>query len=289
MALSFGILLGLIAVLCWGFADFFVASLLKRKEVLPVLFWSQLLGFVLFAGFAIFSNVFFVPAIDLLLVLFFVGLLSAVSYVFLYRALKFGHVSVVMPLYSCWALVTMLLSIVFFGEKLSLLQFVGAFLAIVGAVLSSFKLSDLLKVRLQNFAAGANFAFVAMLGFGVFFAAYGFLISKIGWLLTLVFAVGFRVFFFGVFSIAGEKNNFSFSKGGVVVLLLAVGLLEFFATTAYSVGVTTELSAIVAPVSSVSPIVTIFLAKLFFKEKSEFNQKIGIVSVFVGLLLLAIA
>lgn len=45
---------------------------------------------------------------------------------------------------------------------------------------------------------------------------------------------------------------------------------------------------IVAPVSATFPVVTIFLARIFFGEKLEFNQKTGVILVLIGLILLSI-
>jgi len=52
--------------------------------------------------------------------------------------------------------------------------------------------------------------------------------------------------------------------------------------------VSSNYTIIVAPVSATFPVVTIFLARIFFGEKLEFNQKTGVILVLIGLILLSI-
>ncbi len=49
-----------------------------------------------------------------------------------------------------------------------------------------------------------------------------------------------------------------------------------------------EHTAIIAPISAAFPMVTIILARIYFKEILYINQKIGIVFVVIGLVSLSI-
>ena len=69
--------------------------------------------------------------------------------------------------------------------------------------------------------------------------------------------------------------------------LAAIGVLEVIAFFAYGSGITSEFTAIVAPVSAAFPAVTILLARIFLKERLEINQKTGIFSILAGLVLIS--
>jgi uncharacterized membrane protein len=64
--------------------------------------------------------------------------------------------------------------------------------------------------------------------------------------------------------------------------------LEAAAFLAYGAGVASEFTAVVAPVAASFPMVTIMLARIFFHELVEINQKIGIAAVLTGLILLSL-
>jgi len=75
---------------------------------------------------------------------------------------------------------------------------------------------------------------------------------------------------------------------GSLGLLIVIGVLNVIAFLSYDLGVTYGYTAMVAPVSAASPIITVSLALIFLKEKLALDQKIGILLVLVGIILLAV-
>jgi drug/metabolite transporter (DMT)-like permease len=69
---------------------------------------------------------------------------------------------------------------------------------------------------------------------------------------------------------------------------VSAGVLAAIASVSFNLGISMELVAIVAPVSTCSMIVTVILSKIFLKEKVEPNQIIAIFMIFGGILLLAL-
>ena len=55
----------------------------------------------------------------------------------------------------------------------------------------------------------------------------------------------------------------------------------------YGAGISMEYTAIIAPITAAFPAVTVILARIFLKEHVEINQKIGIGTVIMGLILLS--
>ena len=190
----------------------------------------------------------------------------------------------VMPVASCWAVVTVFLSLFILKESLTGFQAAGAFFAIAGAVLVSFKWKDLLKMK--NSAKGINYAIVAALAYGADFILIDLLANSIGWFLPIFLIGSVTAIYLLIYSAAAGKD-ISFPKN-VGAFIILVGILDTVAYLAYSSSVVTEYGAIVAPIGAASPAISVLLARIFFKEKLHFNQKIGAVSVLAGLVLLAI-
>lgn len=169
---------------------------------------------------------------------------------------------------------------------LTALQTLGVSLAILGAVLTSFKLQDLMRLQLRSFGTGVEYAIIAMLTWGMLFAFIDVLVSELSWFLPVFFVKTVAVFYaMGIFPVA--KRSISFPKKAAL-LVIVIGLLDFVGFLSYGIGLSYEYATIVAPVASTSPMVTILLARIFFQETLEMNQRIGIVSVLTGVVLLSV-
>lgn len=286
MEIPLGIIFGIIAMISWGTADFFVAKAVRKTSVFKTFIWSQMIGVILF--FLIFSLFFKFPFLSFttIAVILITGFLGAISYLAFYKGLQVGKVSIISPIAACWAVVTVVLSLIFLDETLTTIQAIGVGLAILGAILTSFKLHDLLKLKLTNIATGVEYAIIALLASGIYFVFIDALVAELSWFIPMLLIKTVAVFYLLAYS-GATKKNISFPKN-VALFVILIGVLEVIAFLSYGVGVTSEYTAIVAPISAAFPMVTIILARIFFRETLEINQKIGIVSVLTGLVLLSI-
>jgi len=286
MGISLGIIFGIIATICWGTADFFVAKAVKKASVFKTFLWSQIIGVGLFI--LIFSSFFKFPILSFatLGVILVAAFLATIAYLSFYKGLQVGKVSVISPIAACWAVVTVILSIIFLGEKLTTVQGVGVALAILGAVLTSFKFHDLLKLKLKNAAKGIKYALIAVFGWGIGFVLIDVLVTELKWFLPFFFIKTAGVLYLLLYS-GTAKKNISFPKN-IALFVVVIGILEVIAFLSYGVGINSEYTAIVAPIGATFPMITIILARIFFKERLDVNQKIGIAAVLAGLVLLSI-
>lgn len=284
--LTLGVLFGIVAMLSWGIADFLAASAARKTSVIKALLWSQIAGtlililaFLLFFKFPVVSF----TAIILILISAFLNIAALGSF---YKGMQIGNVSVISPISSSYAVITIILSLIFLNEKLNALQTAGISLAILGAILTSFKLHDLVKLKLKNISTGVGYGLIAMLGWGIFFAFMKPLVNELGWFFPPLLIKTLGIFF--VLSYAGaSKKSISFPKNAALFVIL-LGILETIGFLFVGAGMMSEQTSIIAPVSSTYPLITIILAQIFFKEMLDINQKIGVVAVLLGLVLLAI-
>ncbi|MBW2977163.1 DMT family transporter [Candidatus Woesearchaeota archaeon] len=286
MNISSGILFGIIAMLGWGVSDFFVAKAVRKTTVLKTTVWSQLIGMILF--FLLFPFFLEIPRfsfIDTAIILI-SGVIGILALLAFFKGLQKGKISIVSPIASSYAALTVILSFIFLGEKLNALQTAGVSLAILGAVLTSLRFHGLIGLKIKNIGTGVKYGLIAMIGWGTIFVFIGFLVSKFGWFLPIFLIELIGLLFLLAYSGATAKN-ISFPKNAAIFVVL-IGILRIAGFLSYGFGISSELTSIVAPVSSTYPIITIILARIFFKEVLEISQKIGVVSVIIGLVLLSV-
>jgi len=287
MDITFGIFFGLVSMLSWGASDFFIAKSVRGSGVLRAFLWAQIASVTLL--FSIFLYYYDLPEFTFYtaVLILSAGLLGVISNLSFYKSLKVGKVCIVMPIASCWAMITVILSMIFLGESLDTAQIFGIAFAILGAALVSFKLSDLKKMDLSKHAnKGVEYAVVAAFAYGTNFVLIDVLVSEIGWFLSILFIEIVVVFYLLLYSRA-SGSDISFPKN-VLLFIGLVGLLDAVAYLCYGIGITSEFGSIVAPIAASSPAISILLAKIFFKEELEINQKAGIFFVLTGLILLAL-
>jgi len=286
MEIPLGVLFGIIAMLGWGTADFFAAKAVRKGGVYKTLFWNQFIGtIVILPIFLAFEKV-SLFSFSTLGILLFSNILGIIAYFALYKGLQIGKVSIVSPITACWAIVVVLLSLVIFNESLKPAQIFGISLAIGGVVLTSFKMRDIIKLKLEHTINGVKYGIVALLGFGISIFVVSILVARLGWLYQLMLM---RLVTVSLLFVHSRMSNTSllFPKN-VALFVVILGILEVIGFSSYSIGVSFEFTSIVAPVAAAFPMVTVILARIFLKELMEINQKIGVGSVIAGLILLSL-
>ncbi len=286
MDISLGILFGIVAMLGWGIADFFAAKAVRKISVFKTFFWIEIATLItLLVPFLLFFEFPSLSFFDILLILI-IAFLALISVLSFYKGLQVGNVSIISPIAASAAVIAVILSLIFLNETLTILQTTAISMVIFGAILTSFKFHDLIRLRLKNIAKGVKYAVIAMFGWGIIFVLIDILVSRLGWFLPLLFFVAVEIFYMLLYS-GATKKNISFPKN-VVLFVILVGVLEATAFLSFSYGISLEHTAIVAPIISAFPAVTIILARIFFKEMLELNQRIGIAAVLTGLVLLSV-
>ena len=286
MTISLGILFGIIAMLGWGIADFFVANAVRRSKVTQALLWINTISFsILFIVFLLFFRLPALP-IGTIAFLLITSLVAFISIMAFYKGLQVGNVSVVSPVSASATVITVILSILILKESINSLQAAAIAITICGAVLASFKLHDLMKLRLKNFSKGVEYALIAMFGWGILFILIDRLVDELGWFFPFFFLIMIELFYILAYS-AFAKKALSFPKNAAVFIVLS-SVFETTAFLSFGFGISMENIAVVSPIAFAFPAVTIILARIFFKEILDLNQKIGIAAVLLGLVLLAI-
>ena len=214
------------------------------------------------------------------------GLATGLSWLCYFRALQLGNVNKVTPIDKSSTILTMVLAIIFLGEKITILKIISIILIGVGTYLMIEKKED--KKQAKN-----NKWLLYALGSAVF-ASLTSILGKIG--------------------IEGVESNLGTAIRTIVVLLMA--WVVVFVTKKQSEiknidknswkflilsGLTTGLSwlcyykalqsgeaSIVVPIDKLSITITIALSYFILKEKLNKKSMIGLIGIVIGTMLLLI-
>lgn len=272
----------------WGTADFFAASLLKKKFTGESLyFWIQILGILPALVLSIFF--FSVPAFSFLLLGFicFSAFLTLIEYVFMYKAFSIGKVALVSPIAASYPLLTVALSTIFLRESLTYYQILAIFCIFFGIIFITLDLKEIRRLKIGYSTEGLVFAFISMGASGLLFALLGYLVKEMGWF-TPILVMKILVALYLLPYLVLRKEKLSINSKGIFGVVVLIALLEMFAYLFYGLGAEVFLNSIVVPISATYPLVTILLARAVLKEKLMAIQYMGIFSVLAGIFIVTV-
>ena len=294
-----GVLLGLLAALGWGSADFLARYATRLIGTYRTLFYMQFIGLASLSVYLVATG-----QLPRLLetagwqswawcVL--VALLNVVGSLALYRAFEIGVLMIVSPIAASYAALTVVLSLLS-GETLSQLRGIGIGLALIGAVFAatSFASSEELKAEAgepaqkRRLTRGAGMALFAAVVYGVMFWLLGFQVTPaLGgaapiWLIRLVTPCTLAL----VAAPTRQPLHLPSSRGWWLVV--GVGMLDTSAYVANTIGFATHQIAVVSVLASLFSTVTVILAWFFLRERLHWSQWLGLAGIFVGVALVSV-
>lgn len=287
MVIEVGILFAITSMLSWGIADFFAKKAVDKIGYTKSLLINQLIAFV---PLFIYSSLFFDfhrISLNLVFIIALTAFSGVIGYLYFYKGLQKGNISIVSPIASSWVVVTILLSILIFGEKLTSLQVIGIIAIFIGIFLTSTNLKEFRKGIKKGLSSGFSEAIIAMIAWGISFFLLKPIVDTTGAVVAALFVRAMMLLF--MFSwIRVIRIKISFPTKLVFVFLIVSGLLDVLGLITYNIGITTEFVSIVSSISAIFPAVTIILAYIFLKERIVGNQKIGIVAILSGLVIISL-
>ena len=271
-------------MICYGIYDFVSAPLTRKSGAVAVAFWYFLLISLIFLviGLAFFK----IPEFSLFDVAVFAiaSVVSAFSLVMFYKGLETGLISVVVPIANAWAVVVVLVGVLFLAERVGLPQISGIAAVVAGTVVIS--RSSSVNKQSGILAAGVGYAVATMLGWGIFFSMIGILSKQFGWIWPiLITSIGSTVILFFYMIIVRERIDVKTLPAKTFVFYVSVGAL---ALAAYSIGAERGYISIVSPVAASSPIVALLLARVFLRERLGAVRVFGVLLVLLGIIGIAL-
>jgi drug/metabolite transporter (DMT)-like permease len=304
--MPFGLLTGLGAALSWGTMD--IASALSSRLIgsLRVTAAVQLIcaGFLVAAtivtGTSIPSDLTTLSMAALL------GVIGAGAYFAYFTGLRIGPISVVSGMVAAYGGLTVVLSVAFRGESLTLTQAVGAAVATGGVILTGVSFGG--SLRATRFAGpGVVFAVVALVLFALMAITMDVALEAADWLQVLLVSrlvIGL-VCIVGIVWVAITRGRAapaaSRAEGTatdppeepgplgpvpiwrVAILLIVAGALDATGLMSFAIGLSNAPTWLVGLASSFGPAVTILVAVAFLGERLKAIQWLGLVGVAIGM------
>lgn len=274
--------LSLLAALCWGSADFIGGIVSRRNQVPGVMLTVLGIGFLLPLAFVLVTAE-GLPSGRAILYAIIGGTLGATGLTLFYVAMSLGKLGVVTPIAASGVAVPVIVGVLG-GDRLATPVAIGLGLTVAGIILTSIEGSE---EELEEDKSGGRkvvaIALLAALGLGSYFVfsevAYE---ESVGW--TLVFARTIAVPALLAFVIAQRVAMPSGRDRGLAVV---GGTFDVTATALVGLALSGGALSIVAVLSSLYPVVTIFLAYLILRERLRPVQAVGAFLALAGVILIA--
>jgi len=287
-------LAGLGGMLGWGTADFFAKKSIDEIGDIVSLVWAHVAGAVILIAFVTIAVATGRYSLSLPTStcawagLAFFGALQAAVYLFVYIGFGKGQVSILNPVFASFSGFVALISIIFLGEAVTAIGVAALVVLFIGVLLISVDLNALRTFRLQvvpgfrEIAIATVLAAVWTLGWNRFVSAKDGLSFAIWMYLAMTVAL--------LIYAAIRGLPLRFNKPKIWKSLFFIGLFEAVGYVAISLGYAgTSHTSLIALLSGGFSLPTLFLARLFLRERLLGTQIVGGLVIVGAAMLLAFA
>jgi drug/metabolite transporter (DMT)-like permease len=272
MSLETSIIFAFLAMICWGFGDFFIQKTTRKLGCIESLALIGIVGTVgLFPLVVNEMNLLFYPSNFLLLV--FIGVVTFIMGLCDFEALKEGKISIIDVIIEIELPVTIVLGFIFFKETLSLEQFFVISLIFIGIILIAIKSFSRKIIKLERGVLIAVFAAIGMGLINFLTAAGSKSISPVMvvWTPWFVFTILCLVVIIrreGLHKLISNSKKFK-------VLILEMGIFDTLAWLFYALAVLKTEISITTAITESYPAIALALGVLINKEKINWYQYFG--------------
>ena len=295
--MPFGLLTGLSAALAWGTLDVITALGSRVVGSLRVTAGMQFVTAVIFAVMVMVSGTTLPSDTRSIGLAILLGMIGAGAYLSYFTGLQFGPIAVVSGMVAAFGGLTVVLSVLFRGESLTLLQAVGATIATVGVLLTGLAFDG--GLRTVRFAGpGVAFAVIALVLFSLMAITTDIALETMTWLQVYSIARGVNatigVSVIVILSIAGHRlvrrpvGGPSWPPTRVIGAITLAGVLDVIGLIAFATGLESAPTWMVALAASFGPAVTILVAVAFLGERLRPVQWLGLAGILTGMVAIAI-
>ena len=285
-----GIALGLGAALAWGLADYFAALASRQVGALRVVLYMHLVAILPLAVAVLATAGLAGVSLGELGVLLGVGAVGWLSYLAFYGALAIGPISVLSPIISGYAAVTVLFAVAILGEQLTAIQAIAVGATIAGAVCACLDIRAIKRASIEPRAAlGFALALCAMALLGGFVFGVSYYRPHLGWLAPIFLARGFAAVFLVANLLAARGPRPPRPSPKLLAIIVLLACLDTSGYLFFNLGVGFTATAVVAAASAPYAVVPIIMGVSLFGERPTSAQWLGVGLVVAGVITLGFA
>lgn len=274
MGMELGIIFAFGAMIFWGIGEFFIQKNVKKEGCSESLLFIGFFALVVLLPF-VWKEIPALMYLPNLLLILFLGIITYIASMLNFRALKEGKLSVVEVVFEIELIVTILLGIFIFQERLSWVQWLVVSFIFIGIILMAVKKHHLKNPRLF-LEKGVLIGFLGAL----FMGGVNFFTASSARQMSPVMAIWGPAVVFSILCLIGigrqegfvkMKENFCRFKW----LILLMGLLDVLAWMSYAFATRTNEVGIITAITESYPAICLILGLWINKEKILFHQYIG--------------
>jgi len=290
--MSTGIILAFAAMFFWGIHDTLLKPLTGRFHPISLAFYKGIPDVILLFFIFIFFGLSFPITITAWVYILLFGIIGTAGYYTFLRAIENGLVSLSVPIAHAYIIITAVLSAFLLGEVLSIPQYLGIFLVMVGVFLLSQNPRELKKLKFNIANKGVKYALLTVGFWGVLYVVMKFMIIELG-AMASAFYGDLSILFFMLIAYIISKQSFSKDKKHLsdtktlVIFCFAV-VVGVLATITMMISASLEKVAISMGIVSATPIVVVIVSFIFLKERMNYFQYASIVVLTMGMVLLSV-
>lgn len=279
------ILFAIAAMVLWGAEEFFLKEAITGLRSITTIFINTIAGGLLSVIIVIFfldSKLFLISGADFGLA----GLAATTAflgYIFFYRALEKQELSLISALDESWIVIAVIIGVVAFGEKLSIIHAVAIAAVILGAFFVSANFS---RLRGLKFISGSGYEGLAIFFIGLSVPLEKVLVGRIGETNAIIYLYAL---YFPLIFISKMIMKEKFVKPSAKLLRQGVisGLADGSAFVFYLLAINTGDVSIVSPIVASNIVVAVILGRVYLREKLNRKEILGIIIILLGVIVLS--
>jgi drug/metabolite transporter (DMT)-like permease len=295
--MPFGLLTGLAAALAWGTLDVITALGSRVVGSFRVTVGMIFVTAVIFAAMVVLSGTTLPGDARSIALAILLGLIGAGAYLAYFTGLQFGPIAVVSGTVAAFGGLTVVLSVLFRGESLTLLQAAGATIATVGVLLTGFAFGG--GLRSVRFAGpGVVFALFALVLFSLMALTTDIALETMSWLQVYSIARGVNaaigIVAIVILTVVGHRlagrpaDGPSWPRHRVIGAITLAGVLDVLGLIAFATGLESAPTWMVSLAASFGPAVTILVAVALLGERLRPIQWLGLAGIVTGMVAIAV-
>lgn len=282
-----GVAFGLAAALCWGLSDYCATIASRAIGSSRVVLGFHLIATAMLAVAVLATGALEGLTAGDLLQLLWIGALGALSYQAFYRALEIGPISIVSPIVSAYAAVSVVLAVIVLGESLGPTQIAAVAVVMVGVMLASADLRQIHAIERRQ-ALGLVIALAAVVAIGATVFGNAYYAIELGWLVPIFLTRTYTTLFLLGFSLRDRGRRPSGRSARVLVLVAVIAVVDTGGYVAFNIGAERADTSIVSAASAPYALIPILAGVLFLRERPAPVQWLGVAAVIGGVVLLGI-
>lgn len=289
-----GITYGILAMFGWGVGEFTAKKAVDEYGEHKAYLYVQAIGALIATLIAYFygqlrAELFTLPLLGLSLL---IGATYSIAYLNAFKAYRIGKLAIVSPILCSYGMLSSILAAIFLNQTLSFLQFIGIIVIISGTFLLSLDFEELRKSFKFTAYPGVKEAIITFLFFGINSVLLDFTVVESNLHLVNTLNSIFSLFTIATIFVYFSKSNktthtSSVTKNGIV-FMIATAILTALANLWFIIGYSRGDSILIAPIGASSGVVTSILSFIFLKEKLTKIQLVGMISTFIGIILISL-